>query len=96
MVRVRRELRELITFRQINLLHDDWPVRGPLDIIFCRNVMIFHRNTAPDFGKICALLRSDGPLVCSAISKTAPFRRPVSFLPEDGLPLAEKGAATDG
>jgi chemotaxis protein methyltransferase CheR len=39
--RVTADLRRLIRFEPLNLLDQDWPVEGPLDAIFCRNVMIY-------------------------------------------------------
>ena len=39
-VKVKPELQEIIDFGQINLMHD-WPIKEKLDVIFCRNVVIY-------------------------------------------------------
>lgn len=55
--------KRMITFRQINLLHD-WPMSGPFDAIFCRNVLIyFDADTkAQIVNRMAQLLRPDGAL----------------------------------
>jgi chemotaxis protein methyltransferase CheR len=63
-LQAKAELRRLIAFRRINLLEAGWPVQGPLDAIFCRNVMIyFDKKTQYDVLKrFVPLLREDGLL----------------------------------
>ena len=40
-VKVVDELRNMVQFKKLNLTVAKWDVKGPLDIIFCRNVMIY-------------------------------------------------------
>ncbi|MDO8893200.1 MAG: CheR family methyltransferase [Sulfurimicrobium sp.] len=62
--RIRPELRNMITFRQINLLDNNWPLRPPFDAIFCRNVMIYFDKATQHsiLEKFVPLLRPDGLL----------------------------------
>ncbi|MEH6404584.1 MAG: protein-glutamate O-methyltransferase CheR [Sneathiella sp.] len=48
---IARNLRDLVTFKQLNLLHK-WPLRQKYDAIFCRNVLIyFDSKTKTDLVK---------------------------------------------
>lgn len=63
-VKVRQELRDMITFRQLNLLDNSWPLRMQFDAIFCRNVMIYFDKATQlkVLRKFAPLLRADGLL----------------------------------
>jgi chemotaxis protein methyltransferase CheR len=62
--RVRPELQAMLSFRQINLLDASWPMRGPFDAIFCRNVMIYFDKPTQHgiLEKFVPLLTEDGVL----------------------------------
>jgi len=63
-VKVNQKLAQLITFKQLNLLHQ-WPMNGPFDVIFCRNVLIyFDKPTQSELiNRFHELLRPGGILM---------------------------------
>lgn len=63
--RVSEKLRERITFTRLNLATPPFPMRGGLDAVFCRNVMIYFDNAVRQrlIAEIELLLRPGGLLV---------------------------------
>ena len=63
-VKVSPELQQLITFKQLNLMHQ-WPMKGMFDVIFCRNVVIyFSKETQRElFNRYADILADDGYLI---------------------------------
>lgn len=56
-------IKSLVHFRQLNLL-ENWPINGPFDIIFCRNVVIyFDKNTQIKlFSRYAEIMSDDAAL----------------------------------
>jgi len=63
-VRLVPEIRNKVKFRQLNLMDNDFKLREPMDIIFCRNVIIyFDKKTQNELIiKLCRYLKEDGYL----------------------------------
>ncbi len=62
-VRMSSELRNMITFKELNLM-EGWPIKGPFDFMFCRNVVIYFNKETQRvlFDRYADLLRDDAHL----------------------------------
>jgi chemotaxis protein methyltransferase CheR len=61
---VQDRIKARVVYRRLNLAQRPFPIRGPLDAIFCRNVMIYfdHPMRAGVVSEFERLLRPGGPL----------------------------------
>ena len=77
---VSAELSALITFKQLNLMHP-LPMKGPLDAIFCRNVVIyFDKDTQRELFSRVATLQRPGDLLFLGHSESL-FKVSESYTP---------------
>lgn len=60
----KQELKSMISFNQLNLMHE-WPMKGQFDVIFCRNVVIyFDKDTQKTlFDRMAERQRQDSWLI---------------------------------
>lgn len=60
-IRMPEELKNLVSFKQLNLL-EHWPMKGPFDAIFCRNVVIYFDKPTQQklFNRMAGLLKPEG------------------------------------
>lgn len=74
---VTSKIREFITIARLNLM-DSWSLKGPFDVIFCRNVMIyFDKNTREELVlKFYELLRPGGILTIGSAETLTGLKTP--------------------
>lgn len=72
--RITDDLKALVVFKKLNLF-DRWPMKGPFDIIFCRNVMIYFDHEGQDLllDRFADYMTPDGWLMIGH-SETVPAR----------------------
>ena len=62
---VKEVLKKLIVFKRLNLFQTPYPMRGPIDVVYCRNVMIYFDNSTREklISEIYRLLKPGGYLI---------------------------------
>ena len=63
--RVSKAVQRLVTFQALNLNATTWPINGPFDVIFCRNVLMYFKADLRDIAvrRFASLLVPGGLLI---------------------------------
>jgi chemotaxis protein methyltransferase CheR len=62
LIRIAREIRDSVEFRRLNLMEDSYGLEGSMDVIFCRNVIIYFDRPTQErlVRKLARCLREGG------------------------------------
>lgn len=80
LVRVAPEIRKKVSFRQLNLMDHDYEVPGKMDLIFCRNVLIYFDRPTQEkvIKKLCSYLKEGGYLFIGHSESLSGYRLPLA------------------
>lgn len=79
---IKPHVKQLITFKHLNFLSDRYPIKSELDIIFCRNVMIYFSDDVKKqiINRFCELLKPNGYLIVGHSESLISFTDKFKFL----------------
>jgi chemotaxis protein methyltransferase CheR len=79
--RIAPELRGRVTFDQVNLIAPDWKIPGTMNIVFCRNTMIYfdQRTRGEIVAKFRRHLKADGYLFIGHSESLGGLERKLGF-----------------
>ncbi|MDJ1473285.1 CheR family methyltransferase [Xanthocytophaga flava] len=77
--RIVPELRETVSFRQLNFMNSTYDIPGHCDIVFCRNVLIYFDKPTQEkvITRLCAKLREGGLLLLGHSESTSGMNLPL-------------------
>ena len=68
------EVQRLVEFRALNLIDPVWPIEGPFDVVFCRNVLMYLEQGCRRavLERMASLLAPDGLLILDPVENLGP------------------------
>lgn len=72
--RISEAARRLVNFLPCNLNSEEWPVEGPFDVVFCRNVLMYMNSGRREsvLGRMVSRMAPDGLLVLDPAEHLGP------------------------